>query len=417
MEPFTEKQLALFRTFADQAVIAMENARLLTETREALEQQTATAEVLQVINSSPGELAPVFDAVVEKAMRLCEAAFGTLSVGGEQFQIVAQRGVPADLAEYLRTPYRAEPGTAMGQFSAGEPFLNITDLNADPGSLLTTPIRRAYAELGGARSILSVPLRKNGTLLGGLTVYRQEVRPFTDKQIVLLQNFAAQAVIAMENARLLTETREALEQQTATAEVLQVINSSPGDLAPVFEAMLERMMRLCEAAHGNFLIYDGELFHQAAFRGEPQFAEYQRQQGPLRPAKNSQIARLVEGGGTLHRIDAREDEAYRDDAAFRRNVDTLGIRTSLTVPLRKEGALLGGVRVYRREVRPFTDKQIALVENFAQQAVIAMENARLITETREALQRPARRGRAGVQPARVASTRRCWRMVSGDSAA
>jgi adenylate cyclase len=263
--------------------------------------------------------------------------------------------------------------------------VHLRDAKIDDGTRKSDQYHR-LVELAGARSLVMVPLRKDDVLFGTITGSRNHVQPFSDKQIALLESFAAQAVIAMENARLITETREALEQQTATAEVLQVINSSPGDLAPVFDAMLEKTLRLCEAAHGNFLTYDGEVFHQAAFRGEPQFAEYRRQQGPLRPAEIGQLARVVQGGGTLHRIDAREDEAYRDDPAFRQHVDGLGIRTSLTVPLRKGDALLGAVRAYRREVRPFTDKQIALVENFAAQAVIAIENARLLTETREALE-------------------------------
>jgi class 3 adenylate cyclase/prephenate dehydratase len=390
VRPFTDKQIALLRNFAAQAVIAMENARLITETREALEQQTATAEVLQVINSSPGDLAPVFEAMLEKAMQLCEAKFGILNTyDGENFHRAAARGVPPAFEERrLRLgPMRSGPGTRHGRIPSGETdVLHTLDLMAEDSYRDGDPDRRAFVELAGARTALVVALRKEGTLLGTITIFRQEVRAFTDKQIALLQNFAAQAVIAMENARLITETREALDQQTATAEVLGVINSSPGELGPVFDAMLEKTLRLCEAAHGNFLTYDGEVFHQAAFRGEPQFAEYRRQQGPLRPAEIGQLARVVQGGGTLHRIDAREGEAYRDDPAFRQMVDGLGIRTSLTVPLRKGDALLGAVRAYRREVRPFTDKQIALVENFAAQAVIAIENTRLITETREALE-------------------------------
>jgi GAF domain-containing protein len=388
VEAFSPKQIALLQNFAAQAVIAMENARLITETREALEQQTATAEVLQVINSSPGELTPVFDAILERAHVLCGAASGGLMlIEDNRYRAVAVHGDKA-LAEYWLDlgwiEFPTGDDTLFGRLSRGE-LVHYRDAAVDDGTPKSEQYHR-LVELAGARSLVLVPLRKDDALFGAITAFRKEPQPFSDKQIALLQNFAAQAVIAMENARLITETREALEQQTATAEVLGVINSSPGDLVPVFDAMLEKTLRLCEAVHGNFLTYDGEVFHQAAFRGEPQLAEYRRPHGPLRPAEFGQLARVARGGGTLHRIDAREDEAYRDDPAYRQMVDGQGIRTSLTVPLRKGDALLGLVRAYRREVRPFTDKQIALVESFAAQAVIAMENARLLTETREALE-------------------------------
>jgi GAF domain-containing protein len=383
VRPFSEREIALLENFAAQAVIAMENARLITETREALEQQTATAEVLQVINASPGDLAPVFDTMLEKAMRLCEAAFGMFSLGGEQFQIVAQRGVPEKLAQYLRTPYQAVPGTAIRQFSDGEQFLNIADLTADPASLLTRPRRRAYAELGGARSILSVPLRKDQILLGGLTVFRQEVRPFTEKQIALLQNFAAQAVIAIENARLLTETRKALEQQTATAEVLQVINASPGDLAPVFDAMLDKAVRLCDAAFGSLVRFDGEYLHIAALhKVPPKLAEFL--QTPRRVEPGTPIDRMSRGERFVHVPDATAVPEYiSSNPTSIAYFELGGARSVLVVPLRKEGTILGAIVAYRQEVRPFTDKQIALLESFAAQAVIAMENARLLNEIRQ----------------------------------
>ncbi len=228
--------------------------------------------------------------------------------------------------------------------------------------------RRVFVDLGGGRSALSVALRKDGALLGAINVYRQEVRPFTDKQIALLQNFAAQAVIAMENARLITETREALEQQTATAEVLGVINSSPGDLAPVFDAILEKAHSLCGAALGSLFTYDGEFFHGAASHGLPEAIGEIAASVPPWPTQPSVAAR---GRGAAcacppYAGSRRQRRSRRTRATFgyAPPVEQDGIRTMLVVPLRKDGALLGVISAYRREVKPFTDKQIALLREF-----------------------------------------------------
>ena len=248
VRPFTDKQIALLENFAAQAVIAMENGRLLTETREALDQQTATAEVLGVINSSPGELVPVFEAMLDKAMRLCSAAFGyLLTYDGELFQEVAHQGLPPRFAEYLPRMDQPGPSGAYARIKGGAPMVYITDLK-EGDVYNSSPLRQALVDLGGARTGIIVALRKDETLLGVLTIYRQEVQPFSDKQIALLQNFAAQAVIAMENARLLTETREALEQQTATAEVLGITKASSAR----FSTCITGVRRMREAFFGPF---------------------------------------------------------------------------------------------------------------------------------------------------------------------
>jgi GAF domain-containing protein len=388
VRPFTDKQVSLLQNFAAQAVIAMENARLITETREALEQQTATAEVLQVINSSPGDLTPVFDAMLEKAMALCEAAFGTLSTYDENtVDLVAKRNVPEQFVSYLENPFRPDPMTAIGRAIHQRRTVVIDDMSGGVAYRKRVPLVVAAVELGGVRTNVHVPLLKADGVLGILTVFRQEVRPFTDKQIALLQNFAAQAVIAIENARLITETREALDQQTATAEVLGVINASPGDLAPVFDAMLDKALHLCDGAFGWLDTFDGERFQTALLRGVPRaFANF-RTENPPAYGPGTIPHRLLAGEHFVHVVDLTEEEAYRAGEPNRRAaVELGGARTLLAVALRKDGQLLGQIAVFRQEVRPFTDKQIALLQNFAAQAVIAIENARLITETREALE-------------------------------
>jgi GAF domain-containing protein len=308
-------------------------AERTAERDEALQRETATAELLQVINSSPGDLAPVFDAMLEKALRLCEATFGFLwTWDGEQIHRLAFHGIPADLLEALRHPYRAPPRSVADRIIGGERVICEADLQETGGDHRSPVLVRL-----GVRSCVAVALRKDEELLGAITIYRPEVRPFTDRQIALLQNFAAQAVIAMENARLLTETREALEQQTATAEVLGVINSSPGDLAPVFDAILEKAHSLCDISHGSLQLYDGEKFCAVAVNGMSDLADRLRQGYSLGP--NNPLWPLLEGERFVHVPDLAEI----DDPISRSAAEIGGTRTLLCVALRKDDKLLGQI--------------------------------------------------------------------------
>ena len=366
-----------------------ELAEVKKQLAEVLEQQTATAEVLQVINSSPGALAPVFDAMLEKAMHLCEAAFGGLwTFEEDRYHAVALRGVPQAFAAYLAERKEMPgPGTAPYRLRRGEPLVHNIDLAAEEPYRAGDPGRRALVDLGGARTALQVPLRKDDAVLGVITIYRQEVRPFSEKQIALLQNFAGQAVIAIENARLLSELRESLHQQTATSEVLQVISSSPGELQPVFRAMLEKATRVCDSKFGTLYLREGDGLRAVSMHGAPAAYTATRMGQLIKPGAATGLGRMMQTKEVVHVADVTAEPAYRERDPTRVAAAELGgVRTLLDVPMVKEGELIGAIAIYRAEVRPFSDKEIALVTNFANQAIIAIEDARLLSELRESLQ-------------------------------
>ena len=392
VRPFTKKQAELLKNFAAQAVIAIENARLLNELRqrtddltESLEQQTATSEVLKVISSSPGELEPVFQAMLANAVRICEAKFGVIHrFDGTSFHFTAEIGTPSELVEFnrQRSPFQPPLGGPLDQVMRTKQVYHTIDEAAEavPGPAV---------RLGGARSLIAVPMLKDGVLIGAIVIYRQEVRPFTDKQIALVQNFAAQAVIAIENTRLLNELRQSLEQQTATADVLKVISASPGELEPVFQAMLENATRICEAKFGNLFLRDGEAFRNVAIHGASDaFIEARRNDPWVKISKesNTSLNRMTATKRAVQIADIREEPSYYADPQRQRFLEQAGARTSLSVPMLRENELVGAISIYRQEVRPFTDNQIELVQNFAAQAVIAIENTRLLNELRESLQ-------------------------------
>ena len=337
--------------------------------------------MLKVISRSKFELQPVLDTLVESATRLCEAENTALILrDGNVLRQAARYGFSPEYEEWVKEhPPSNDRGSVAGRVALESKVVHIPDVLADPEYTWHEGQRR-----GGLRAVLGVPLLREGRCIGSVNLTRTVPKQFTDKQIELVTTFADQAVIAIENARLLSELRESLQQQTATAEVLQVINSSPGALAPVFEAMLEKAMRLCEAAFGGLWTLEEDRYVAVALRGVPQPYATFLAETTVVPGPGTAPYRLLHGERLVHNVDLASEEAYRaGDPQRRALVDLGGARTALQVALRKEDAVLGVITIYRQEVRPFTEKQIALVQNFAAQAVIAIENGRLLNELRQ----------------------------------
>ena len=330
--------------------------------------------------------------MLAKATNLCQASYGTMWLSqGDGFRTVAMYGglPPAWVKQWRSgTPYRPLPNRPLARVAESRQPIQITDLRDDQSYLEGDPLPVAAVEIAGIRTLFVVPMFKESELVGAIAIYRKEIRPFTDKQIALVTNFAAQAVIAIENTRLLNELRESLQQQTATADVLKVISSSTGELQPVFEAVLENATRLCAAKFGNLYLVEGDAFRTTAMHNvPPAFAEVRMREPLVHPEPGSLLSRIVRSKKAVHVPDVTVEQAYIErQPRYVTAVELGGFRSMLAVPMLRDGGLVGAVVIYRQEISTFSDKQIELVSNFAAQAVIAIENARLLSELRELLQ-------------------------------
>jgi class 3 adenylate cyclase/putative methionine-R-sulfoxide reductase with GAF domain len=353
-------------------------ARLTRELEEARKQQTATSEVLKVISSSSGKLEPVFGAILENATQICQARFGTLHLyDGDVFRRVALHNPPPKFAMRRGEVIRPHPKGGLGTVARTKQVAYIDDVRTSQPYLEGNQHVVEFADRTGARTAIAVPMLKDNELIGAIAIFRQEVRPFSDKQIELVKNFAAQAVIAIESTRLLNELRQSLEQQTATSEVLRVISSSPTDLRPVFETIAHNSVVLCGATYGVVFRFDGEMISFVAHHNLDQAGiDAIHEMFPLRPNTRTLVGRTILERDVVHIADV----AAEPNDPYVATHQALGLRTFLAVPMLRDGNPIGAVALFRREVGLFSDREIELIKAFADQAVIAIENARLLSD-------------------------------------